>query len=646
MAPRLFRATTRQSAPMNRSHRVVRASFYLSLALPFAALACGDSFTAGSGDGGDDGGGIVLGDGGGQDATTDGGGSDARHDGPVEGGIKHDGSMGDGSTCPPGSLMCAGGCVQEGPTNCGSCGNDCTLLPHVSNAQCISGQCSVSCAAGWSICSDAGAGCTTNTTVQGNCGGCGVTCSGNTAVCGGATGCVTGCTSSQIQCGSTCVLNVPDPASGVFVAQPGVGTTSCGAPSAPCSTITAGLNALVSGQNTVYVAEGTYLEQVTLPAGVTVSGGWIYQGAGWKRDCASPSKTIIQAPVGSDRVVIANASGPTATLDTLQIVNANTAAAGTSTQGGQTLYGIVATNAQSGQSSLSLTNVAISVADGGPGETGNQGLPGGAPTAGCTADSTANAGMNGQTPALGQGATGSGKYGPSGYLPQSGSQASMNGTDGHNGSAAPLKGQCQPVYPNSNTDNPNCCDDGSGAGCSACSGSLTPPGPCGAQGGPGCASKGSQAGYGGTGGGASIGIFTYNVAVSLSGVSINTGAGGKGGDGGQGGTVPPPLPPTTGASAKYVETCTNHCNSQTMTCTCFPATEGALLGSTGGDAGTGGTGGQGGGGAGGDSVCYATFGAGSVTPTSGLTCNQGAGGPGGNPGQSNVGAQGLSAASN
>ncbi len=80
-----------------------------------------------------------------------------------------------------------------------------------------------------------------------------------------------------------------------------------------------------------------------------------------------------------------------------------------------------------------------------------------------------------------------------------------------------------------------------------------------------------------------------------------------------------------------------------MTCVCAASTFGTLIGSTGGAAGIGGAGGQGGGGAGGDSVCYATWGAGAVTPTTGLTCNHGTGGAGGNQNQSNPGAAGLTA---
>ncbi len=250
---------------MNRRYRVVRASFYLSLAMPLVAFACGDSFTAGPGDGGDAGG-IILGDAGEQDGTIDGASSDAHHDGPADGGTKHDGSMGDGSSCPSGAIMCAdGGCAPEGLTNCGSCGNDCTALPHVMNPQCTSsGQCSFTCAPGWQNCTtNPGAGCGTDITKQGNCGACGVTCSGTNPVCGGM-GCVSGCDAGQMLCNSSC-------------ANTGTDISNCGMCGTVCTTTVLHAQPTCSGGSCGFSCLSDYMQcgQACVPAtplnGVTVA---------------------------------------------------------------------------------------------------------------------------------------------------------------------------------------------------------------------------------------------------------------------------------------------------------------------------------------------------------------------------------------
>lgn len=677
---------------MNRTHRVVRASFYLSLALPLAALACGQSFTAGPGEDAGTDGQIVFGDGGENNDAT----ADARHDGPSDGG-SHDGTVADGKaetgpTCPVGSVMCSdGGCVPESPTNCGSCGNDCTMLPHVTGAQCTSGQCSVTCASGWQNCtSNPNAGCQANTNAQGNCGGCGITCSGSTPVCSGGS-CVSGCSSGQMLCNgtcvntatdpqncggcgmmcpnngptnsqptctnstcawaceqnyrectgspSTCVLNVPDAGVGVFVA-PGFGNSSCGAPTQPCGNIMAGLQALTNGENTVYVAEGTYQTQlITLPAGVTISGGWVYQGGAWTRDCASPSKTIIQAPVGNTAAVVTNYSSNSSTLDTLTISDPNSAASG------QSLYGVFASNPQATAPGLTLTNVAINVAAAGSGVDGTQGDAGSAPAASCTG--VIAGGGNGGNGGLGAVPDG-GFYNVNGYQPQTGGTGPQ-GQPGISGVPAPVQGQtngptCVTAYSvgggSYNTDQACCTDNTGGANfCGTCSGGAQPL--CGSPGTNGCGSGGSYGGTGGTGGGSSVGVFAYNFGLTLNQVTITTGNGGNGGDGGTGGGT------VGGSTATPGQPGTSAYQSCNLSCgaLCFCAATGTTVrgnaGAAGGNGGMGGTGGQGAGGSGGDSVCYATAGSTtSVSPT-GVTCNAGTYGVGGNASLANHGPHGL-----
>lgn len=736
VASRLVRATTRRGAPMNRSHRAVRASFYLALTLPLVALACGQAFTNGSGDGGEGEGGIVFGDGGGShDGTVkDGGedaGADARHDGPEQsdakhdgpgmpdGGIGNDGAVETGGGCPSGSLMCSdGGCAVEGPTNCGTCGNDCTMLPHVVGASCTNGECSgFTCAQGWAHCTtNPSDGCETNITTSPNCAGCGVTCSPMTPVCS-STGCVSGCMSGQTlcngttcvnttndpqncngcnmvcpagpahsqptcansvcgwscdptysQCGSSCVDETTDtnncgmcshvcpagppnstvscsggncgwscdvdyeqcgsscarsvPVTGSYFVAPGGPTTGCGIASAPCGTISAVLSLpKMNATQDVYVAQGTYAEQVAVPAGVAIHGGWVYLGGGqWTYPCAQdPSKTVIQAPAGADRVVTFSYASGTSSLDTLTIANGNTASAGNATTSGESLYGIFASPAIGTSGQFLFTNGIITVNPGGAGGTGAQGAPGGAPLSSCAPSDGADAGAGG----VGSAAS-NGSYSVNGFYPAGGGTGSQGG-QGDDGKPAPAA-PCVDTYSGTYTTNVNCCNI-TNVGCGACTGSLNNQ-ICSSQGTNGCGTPGGLGGAGGTGGGASIGAFVYSFTGTFQGVTITTGAGGQGGNGGAGGAGQPGSAGASGAQSSqgYFNTCnTKNCPSN---CICGP---GPLQyvpgGGPGGTGGTGGTGGQGGGGAGGDSYCYV---ASTATVNGSVTCNAGPGGAGGN----------------
>lgn len=725
---------------MNQRGRVVRASFYLSLSLPLAALACGQSFTAGPGDGGEDGGGIVFGDGGsGHDATAShgDGSADAPSDGmepPHDGGIDHDagverdgttmtdGMAETGPTCPSGWLMCSdGGCAQEGPTNCGTCGNDCTVLPHVMGAQCTSGQCSYTCASGWQNCTgNQGAGCPTNVTQQGNCGGCNVTCSGNAPVCNG-TGCVSGCdagttlcsgtcsntsndpqncmtcgnvcpagpansqptctsgvcgfacdngytncsgacvdetndpnhcggctnacagvtngqpvcnggmcgfvcdTNYQVCNGNSCLLAVPDTVHGVFVSQGGA-TSGCGAESAPCGSITAGLTAVEQSggtKNIVYVAESAspYVEAVTLVAGVTIQGGWVYAGAGqWSHPCSlDPSQVIIEAPVTSapNQGVIGGSWNGSATLDTLTIYNKPTTPAS-----GQTLLGL---DVNGSQTQVVLQNVVIEVGTAGTGAGGSTGSMGTGAVS-CTTSGDSQTGAAGGAGTAGP----SGGFGASGYTPGAQAGTGVTGSPGDNGGAGLTGGTCTVTRCQITCANPPTC---STYDCS----NVTNPPTTGGTGSPGCGGNGGQGGTGGSGGGSSVAVYLANGAsvVFDGGVTLAPGNGGAGGPGGPGGQGALGVPGTTGSSQTCIQGSCAGANS--TTCTAHPSTT-AAGGDGGSPGGQGGQGGQGGGGAGGDSYCYYNYlGAGTVTGS--VTCTPGQGGPGGLPnGVAGVGA--------
>jgi hypothetical protein len=522
---------------MNRTHRAVRASFYLSLALPFAALACGDSFTGGSADGGDDTG-IVFGDGGGHDATTADGPHDAvATDGPHDAGVHSDGTTETGTGCPAGYQLCGQNCVPDAPVG------------------------------------------------------------------------------------------------GIAVAPSGNMSTSCGGASLPCGTIGLGISqAQTLGKGYVFLAEGTYQEQVTLPAGITLQGGWVYAAGQWSRACTpDASLTVIQAPAGSDRVVGVSYSAGNATLDTLKISNPSTAAAGTS------LYGVFASNSQTTKPGLTLTNVIVSVAAGGSAGNGTQGLSGTAPPMSCLGSNPGGgAGVDGGPgPAAVQGT-----YGPNGFVPQAGG-VGQNGTDGENGLPAPGQGgvngpTCLTVWSagGKNDTVQSCCTVSSM--CGLCSGTGMPL--CGTSGTSGCGSSGAKGGAGGPGGGASVGVFSYNFALTLDQVTVNTGNGGTGGNGGPGGgtvTASIGLPGQPSASA-YMG-CNLNCGT-VCACIASGSTTQGDAGAAGGNGGTGGTGGQGGGGAGGDSLCYATAGTTAMVSGTPVTCNAGMAGAGGN--LANLGATG------
>jgi hypothetical protein len=187
--------------------------------------------------------------------------SDASHDAggnasPVESGAPYE-----AGGCSASDLSCDGGCAANDTHNCGSCGHDCTVLPHVTGpVMCLaSGACSVSassCAPGWAHCAGkVDLGCETDLSTTPNCGVCGNACSGATTICGsspdagGGYACISECSAGTTQCTGTCVDTTSSAAhcgscngacpSTVAHAQPacdaGACTFTCNTGYSPCS---------------------------------------------------------------------------------------------------------------------------------------------------------------------------------------------------------------------------------------------------------------------------------------------------------------------------------------------------------------------------------------------------------------------------
>ncbi len=146
-----------------------------------------------------------------------------------------------GSTCSSGTLSCNGVCVPNGVHDCGTCGHDCTNLPHVTGSTgcSASGSCvigSTSCAPGWADCDgNPEDGCETDITQPGHCGSCTTVCPTGDPVCSGSGSsysCVTGCPSAEPElCSGSCV----DTSSNV---------SDCGACGHACSTSISGAHAV------------------------------------------------------------------------------------------------------------------------------------------------------------------------------------------------------------------------------------------------------------------------------------------------------------------------------------------------------------------------------------------------------------------
>lgn len=176
-------------------------------------------------------------------------------------------------------------------------------------------------------------------------------------------------------------LAVPNDADGVFVDPLGGSDAALGTRDAPLKTAVHAVTlAVATGKRILYLAEGTYHESLTLPAGTAlyIEGSWTRTGSTWHRNC---SPTARQGTVLASGVV---APGPLAGLRSLTINSDGSSSS-------------IAVRAVAGH--LILRNVGAIAkpgSDGVPGVPGAPGLPGSAPTLACADGSPGVKGADGE----------------------------------------------------------------------------------------------------------------------------------------------------------------------------------------------------------------------------------------------------------
>jgi hypothetical protein len=396
-----------------------------------------------------------------------------------------------------------------------------------------------------------------------------------------------------------CTARTYDDTTGIFISPGGSDTASCGTRANPCKTLTyTFVTVSLSNKTTAYLASGTYVESITLLAGLSVEGGWSANGSTWTPICDSTTSTAVTIQGATNTTVTAAYSGTT-TLRDVRIVGQ------ISPGPSESIYGISATGAAT---NLTLDQVIVTV---GPGGVGSDASDAGS---GANGDGECPAG-NGTTGVKGPDGNGadSGAFTQSGYAPVSGvnganGTAGTNGTPGAGGSCA----TCQSVV---------------GACPSSCGyGSQTV---CGDAGTSGCGGGEGLGGGAGTGGGSSVGVYVWGAHVTCFGGSVTSGGGGNGGNGAGGGSGGTSSAGAVGASQGCATQLSNvGCGGVRCTAVLVSsATE--MGGAAGGSGGVGGNGGHGGGGAGGFSYAVYVGNDGGVSINGGTVLAHGDAGVGG-----------------
>ena len=384
-----------------------------------------------------------------------------------------------------------------------------------------------------------------------------------------------------------CQRREPDHELGVVVSPAPAGSTAnnCGSAARPCASIALGLaRAALLARAFVYLDHGQYEEEVALPAGVTLLGGWDNVDARWTEHCGGAPEQLATIVSPTSVAVRAEYSGQS-TLGRLTIRHRDSAP-------GESRYGVFA---RGPETRLTLRHVFVHAADGGDGETGAAGAMPAAPSESCALGDGAPAGEDG---AKGESA-GAGMFTADGFAAGHG-QVGEPGLPGHAGAERTVS--CA-----------TCVVDGSCAasGLALCAGEPTGATSCPTAGAPGCGGLPGPGGSGGPGGGASVALFIWQAHVEVYESLLRAGDGGAGALGAAGGLGGPASEPGVGAPG---ETCVRCTRSKIIgpvlpgpkpgAALCTQTISGAAAVS--GNAGTpGSAGGAGGDGAGGSS--YAVF---------------------------------------
>lgn len=416
----------------------------------------------------------------------------------------------------------------------------------------------------------------------------------------------------------TCPDVAPDDAQGIFVTPTGMNSGTCGTRAAPCKSISFSVTRAGAAFRTkVFAAAGTYVEKVTLAAGVDVIGGWEVTGTTWKRACVAPEDlVVVRAPALQNITVEARDLGGEARMSLLRIESKVALAL----VPGESVYGVVATGTTTSLVLYDVDVVMGSAASGANGHHGDAGTPG---AASCAPGPNAVA-----TPGtLGGQGTGAplGTYTSTDeYVPGT-ATAGSTGTPGDNGAAggaAPACVQCGdcPADP------------------MACIFIPTPgKTSCGTAGKNGCGGGPGMPGGPALGGGSDIGVFAWDATVTIHRGSVKSGDAGNGGTGGAGGAGGAG---TAGAVGAPGDACTTSCAVVAGACT--PVMTKGPGGTAGGAGAVGGVGGAGGGGGGGSSFATYQGGQAVVSIMGGTTLSHGKAGKGGPP-DAGAGATGVAA---
>ncbi|MBK7858450.1 MAG: hypothetical protein IPJ65_07465 [Archangiaceae bacterium] len=532
---------------------------------------------------------------------------------------------------------------QRDPLNCGTCGRVCSA-PNATSG-CDGGACNITqCSTGFGDCNlrypD---GCEIDlSSSDQNCGMCGRSCDRP----GTAGRCVNGsCQNTclpgfvdldmnpangcEYACTFVSAADLPDLAfgdancdgidgevgNGIFVSPQGLDGNP-GTRAAPKKTVQAGILAAVAGsKRDVYVAAGTYTEQVQMAADKGVYGG--YLAADWSRGTANVSSVagvltplaissannarvqlmtfIGNTPVGAGQssygAWIINSTGVVLEGVTVRAGNGTPGSAGTAgATGASGGAGQVGQPGAEDSDFVCTTNAAPTPGPGGTnGTCGRTGGRGGAPG---KAGSTGSDGL----PGVGGTPGGSGVPAEQGNIapgnPYVGSAGSPGAPGGHGTSATGFGSISGAGYAlaNATAGGSGSHGNGGGGGGGGGGGTVNCDSYGGAGAGGGAGGCGGAFGLAGMSGGAAVAIFLFNASVTATSCTLQTGNGGDGGRGGTGGTGG-----TGGAGGVASNGAGNEYGNSSEQ-------DDGSNGARGGRGGNGGRGGDGGGGGGGPSI--------------------------------------------